>query len=316
VCIFLLFACNGTKPDISNIDLKVEIQRLDQDIFEAPVDELPGKYGLFFEYYTHDILGIGEYHDSAFLHNLQLFKTAPIVQRAQKDVKAQYPDLNELNRKFTQAFKYYRYYFPDRYIPRIFSYISGYNQSLILSDSVIGIGLDKYLGANYKLYNELSFAKYLSKNMDRKKILSDCISTWTGNEWTLDLKANNDLISKMLHEGKILYATKMILPDEADSLIFGFSSKQLSWCKNNEKNMWVHLIEHKLLFSTDHFKIIKLTEDAPNTSEFTAESPGKACNWLGYKIIAQYMKNNPQTLSELMNNNDYRKILDKSKYKP
>jgi hypothetical protein len=109
----------------------------------------------------------------------------------------------------------------------------------------------------------------------------------------------------------------MILPDKADSVIFGFTAKQIKWCKNNEKTMWITLIEDKLLFSTDYFTIRKLTELAPYTTQFTNESPGKACNWIGYNIISKYMKNNPETsLRELMDNDDYHKIFEQAKYKP
>jgi hypothetical protein len=153
--------------------------------------------------------------------------------------------------------------------------------------------------------------------MHPEKIVSDYIETWIGNEWVLNTRKNNDLISKMLFEGKILYATKMILPDEPDSLIFGFTADHIRWCENNEKNMWVTLIENKLLFTADYFTIKKLTDIAPYTSEFTAESPGKACNWIGYRIIKKYMKNNPDTsLQELMDNDDYHKIFERARYKP
>jgi hypothetical protein len=150
-----------------------------------------------------------------------------------------------------------------------------------------------------------------------EKIVSDYIEIWLGNTWELNARTNNDLISKMLFEGKIFYAARMILPDEPDAQIFGFTPAQLLWCRNNEKTMWVTLIENKLLFSTDQFMINKLTGFAPYTSEFTTESPGRACNWIGYNIITRYMKNNPHiTLSELMDNSDYHKILEQARYKP
>jgi hypothetical protein len=246
-----------------------------------------------------------------------MFKTDTVVLKAYNAVNKQYPDLKELTDKLTVAFKYYRYYFPDRYIPKIYTYISGFNQSFILTDSVLAIGLDKYLGTDYEFYGNLRFHKYLSQNMYPEKIVSDYIETWIENEWELNTRKNNDLISKMLFEGKIFYAANMILPDETDSQIFGFTADQIRWCKNNEKTMWITLIENKLLFSTDHFMIKKLTEAAPYTSEFTSESPGKACNWIGYNIIAKYMKNNPQiSLRELMDNDDYHKIFEQAKYKP
>jgi hypothetical protein len=310
-------SCKSGKPDISDIHLNIEIQRLDRDIFNSPVDSLRQKYGVFLDYYTNGILDIGTCRDSSFREYLEIFKTNEIVKTASEGVNKEYPDLKELSDKLTTAFKYYRYYFPDKYIPKVYTYISGFNQNMILTDSVLAIGLDKYLGADYKLYDELRISKYLSRNMNRNKIVSDYISTWISGEWILNLRKNNDLVSKMLYEGKILYATKMILPDEADSLIFGFTANQVKWCKNNETTMWITLIEGKLLFSTDHFAIKKLTEPAPHTAEFTDESPGKACNWIGYNIIAKYMKNNPQiSLRELMDNEDYHKIFEQAKYKP
>jgi hypothetical protein len=297
--------------------VNIEIQRLDRDIFDLSADSLHNKYGIFLDYYTEGILDIGNQCDSLFPEYLELFRSDSIVRVAYADVNKTYPDLKNLTDKLTVAFKYYRHYFPDKHIPKVYTYISGFNQSVVLTDSVLAIGLDKYLGADYELYGSLRFHKYLTQNMYPEKIVSDYIETWIGNIWELNSRKNNDLISRMLFEGKIIYATKMILPDEPDSRIFGFTPAQLLWCRNNEKTMWVTLIENKLLFSTNQFTIGKLTDLAPYTSEFTAESPGRACNWIGYNIIVQYMKNNPHlTLCELMDNDDYHKILEQARYKP
>jgi hypothetical protein len=312
-----LTACNSGKPDISNIVVDLEIQRLDREIFNVPPDSLRNKYGVFFDFYTEGVLNIGNYRDSSFLDNLEIFRTNDIVKTAYNDVGKQYPDLNDLTAKLTEAFKHCRYYFPDKYIPKTYTYISGFNQSFILTDSVLAIGLDKYLGADYEFYKKLRLHKYLVRNMYPEKIVSDYIEAWVGSEWEQNLKPNNDLISKMLYEGKILYAARQILPNAADTLIFGFTSEQMRWCKNNEKTMWITLIENKLLFTTNTFTIKKLTDLAPYTSEFTTESPGRACNWIGYNIITRYMKNRPETtLLELMDNDDYHKIFEQAKYKP
>jgi hypothetical protein len=295
----------------------MEIQRLDRDIFNLAPDSLHERYGMFFDYYTEGILDIGNYRDSSFLEYLEMFKNDSAVKIARIDVEKQFPDLKELRNKLITAFKYYRYYFPDKHIPEVCTYISGFNQSLILTDSVLGIGLDKYLGANYDFYRQLQFHRYIVRNMYPEKIVSDCIEAWTGSEWKLNTGKNNDLISKMLYEGKIFYAAKKILPDEADTVIFGFTAEQIRWCENNEQTMWITLVENKLLFSTTPFTVKKFTDLAPYTPDFTSESPGRACNWIGYNIITKYMKNSPQTtLRELMDNDDYHKILEQAKYKP
>jgi hypothetical protein len=104
---------------------------------------------------------------------------------------------------------------------------------------------------------------------------------------------------------------------ENDELIFGFTPNQMKFCRNNESQMWTYLLEHDLLFSTDHFVIRKLTGESPFTSYFTNESPGQAAAWIGFRIIELYMKRNSEvTLADLMQETDIQKILSKAKYSP
>ncbi len=97
----------------------------------------------------------------------------------------------------------------------------------------------------------------------------------------------------------------------------GFTEDQMKWCRNNEKQMWTYLVEEKLLFSTDQMTIRKLTEDAPSTQFFTAESPGRAAVWQGLQIIRAFADRNPHlTLSQIMSQRDYQEVLRLSKYNP
>ena len=313
----VLTACKSKRPDISGLVPDVEIQRLDRDIFTSSGEELSQKYGEFFDRYTEQILEIGRYGDEDFNENLEIFRADTLVRIADSMVKARFPNLDELSAKLSRALGYYRYWFPDKPLPQLCTYTSGFCHSLIMTDSVLAIGLDKYLGEDCQIYSELGFHKYMSRNMTGSKILSDCILAWIAGEWFFDARQHNTLLARMIYEGKILYAAKNILPDEPDFQIFGFTPEQLKWCENNEKNMWIHLVENKLLFSSNALTIKKLIDIAPYTSEFTAESPGRACCWTGYRIVARYMKNSPETdLAELLNNNDYDQIYRISKYQP
>jgi hypothetical protein len=185
----------------------------------------------------------------------------------------------------------------------------------MLAEGLIGIGLDKYLGADYELYGQLGFYKYVSRNMYPTKILSDVMRLWAEGNYPLQHN-QNELLSHMVWEGKLLYFAKQMLPSHPDTTIFGFSKEQLMSCESNEGYMWLHLIENKLLFSTHPFTIAKFTQERPFTQEFSREAPGRAANWLGYRIVQQYMKRNGATLAELMQNDNYRKILEDSGYNP
>ena len=121
----------------------------------------------------------------------------------------------------------------------------------------------------------------------------------------------------MIHEGKLKYFEKCMLPGEADEIIFGFTQDQMKFCRNNESQMWQYLVEHDMLFVTDQFTIRKLTGEAPFTSYFTNESPGRAAVWLGFRIVESYMMQHPGTkMEQMMNLTDIQSILEGARYDP
>jgi hypothetical protein len=127
----------------------------------------------------------------------------------------------------------------------------------------------------------------------------------------------DNVLSGMIHEGKLRYFEKCMIPEVNDTLLFGFTGDQMKFCRNNENQMWMYMIENDLLFSTDKFVIRKLTGEAPFTTYFTNESPGKAAVWQGFRIIESFMsKNKNVSLAEMMSNTDVQSLLDGAKYKP
>jgi len=321
----LLTICGGCECDrakLRKINLNVEVQRFDHDLFALDLDSLreqvpalQQKYGEFFTLYCAGIIDIGDPQDKDFLEQLREFLTDEVVEESYAAVQEVFPDLKTLNIGLTEAFKRYKLEFPNENIPHVIAYVSGFNQSIMLAEGVIGIGLDKYLGADYELYSQLGFYRYVSRNMYPTKILSDVMRLWAEGSYPMQPN-QNDLLSHMVWEGKLLYFTKQMLPNQPDTSIFGFSKEQLVSCESNEGYMWLHLIENKLLFSSHPFTIAKFTQERPFTQEFSQEAPGRAANWLGYRIVQQYMKRSDATLAELMRSNNYRKILEDSGYNP
>jgi hypothetical protein len=90
----------------------------------------------------------------------------------------------------------------------------------------------------------------------------------------------------------------------------------MDFCSNNEKQMWTYLIEEKLLFITDHFRINQFIEESPFTKDFSTDSPGKAAVWIGYRIIESYVKKNNISIGQLSHENDFQYMLNESRYNP
>ena len=116
-----------------------------------------------------------------------------------------------------------------------------------------------------------------------------------------------------------MYLLKEALPDEQDSVIFGYTTKQLDWCKQYEGDVWAFFLNENLVYETDYMKIQKYLTDAPFTpgvGEGNNSSP-KLAVFTGGQIVKKYMEQHPDiNLPELMKEKDSRKILADSKYKP
>lgn len=323
----LLISCkkNHYKVNISSIDLTIEIKRLEKDLFSvdpyeisAIVPSIKEKYKGFLQLFSY-VINTGDINESSFGDFLVRFCTDKQNNEVYAVTMDLYPSLEDIEDGLRDAFRYYKYYFPDKVVPAVYSCITGFNNSIITGDSVLAISLDRYLGADCEYYPRLEIYKYIAARMTRENIVPDCIYGWGASDWDFSIigyPADN-VITEMIHYGKLKYFEKCMLPETNDELIFGFTPDQMSFCRNNENQMWQYLIEHDLLFKTDQFMIRKLTGEAPFTSYFTNESPGRAAVWLGFRIVESFMMKNPEVkLEALMNNSDVQFILEKAKYNP
>lgn len=309
----------------SDIKLDVEIKRLEVDLFslspssiKEKVPALHEKYSGFLTYFGY-VINIGEFGDSIWKEGLLRFCTDKQNNEVYNSTMEVYPEIQNIEDGLSKAFRHFRYYFPKKTVPGIFTCITGFNRSIILGDSVLAIGLDRYLGSGSKYYPELQIYKYQAAKMSPLNIVPDCMYALATREWDYkDIGYTTDnVLTEMIHEGKLLYFVKSMLPEYDDNLIFGFSAPQMKFCLNNENQMWQYLVEHNLLFSSEQLTKRKLTGEAPFTVYFSNESPGRAAVWTGYRIIESYMMNNKSaTLEELMKNTDIQGILEKAKYNP
>lgn len=321
--IFVSCQRNPLKINVSGVDLNLNIKRLDRDIFKVTpenkqiaIKELSQTYGSFFDDYNENILALGNPSDSLYSTYLNTFLTDSMRVISRIKIDSVFNDISGLQKKLENGFRHYKYYFPNKTIPKIITIISGFNQSVVMTRDAIGISLDNYLGAKCPFYVLLGLPEYKRQNMYSDKIPTDVLYNWGISEFEFN-ESKNDLMSNMIYQGKMLYFLDAMFPEEPDYLKFGDKPEKLDWCKKNESVMWTYLIEHRLLFTTDWMNIVRFVGPAPFTSVFTTDSPGRAGAWLGWQIVKKYMKKNSDiSLQALMSENDYQKILNDSGYSP
>jgi hypothetical protein len=316
---------NHYKVNTSRIDVNIEVRRLEKDLFEldpgqiaSSVPALKLKYGNSLQLFSY-VINTGDINDPAFPDFLVRFCTDKQNNEVYASVMKVFPDVSVIRRDIEDAFRHYLYYFPGRRVPEVFTCITGFNNSIITGDSTLGISLDRYLGADCEYYPRLEIYNYIAARMTPENAVPDAMYGWGASEWdfaSMKYKADN-VLSEMIHYGKLKYFEKCMMPDIPDELLFGFTPGQVKFCRNNEDRMWLYLVEHDLLFSTDQFTIQKLTGEAPFTSFFTNESPGRAAIWIGFRIVESYMMKNPGiSLKEIMDQTDVQTILEKARYSP
>jgi hypothetical protein len=316
---------NHYKVNTSDINVNIEVKRLEKDLFTLNPDQvissvpaLQKKYKGFLQLFSY-VINTGNINETSFGDFLLRFCTDKQNVDVYSLTAKKFPEVISIQKNLQDAFRNYLYYFPEKKTPGVFTCITGFNNSIITGDSVLGISLDRYLGADCEYYPRLEIYKYISARMTPENIVPDCIFAWGASEWVIDSMnySSDNVLAEIIHNGKLKYFEKCMIPEIPDELLFGFTADQMKFCNNNESQMWTYLIEHDMLFSSDQFTIRKLTGEAPFTSFFTNESPGRASIWLGFRIVESYMmKNTDISLKDLMNSTDIQGILEKAKYNP
>ena len=328
LCLFVfagLYSCQPDKfkVDVSEIKVDAKIMRLDRDILdvnkqdpEAAFSLLQKKYGGFFDIYLRYIISVGETGQPGTIQRLRQFLNDPGVQDLFRETQTKFTSLDDLEAELESALKHYAHYFPEKVVPKPVAFVSGLNYAIITTDSSLGIGLDMYLGPDFKAYESIGLPRYKINKMKPEYIAVDCIRGMAQSEWAQDT-VPREFLSQMVYQGKMYYFMKSLLPEKKDEDIIQFSKQQLDWCTENENRIWAFFIENNLIYSTDAIEFLKFINDGPSTNGFPAEAPPMLGSWVGWQIVRAYMKNSPEvSLEGLMAETDVQKILRVSKYKP
>ncbi len=327
----LLFACNHDKlkVDVSSVETTpLKVCRLETDLFEikpSNFDEktkrLKSEYGMFYEHYLMNPLRVNGTNDTAYKPMLLAFLSDVNIHDAYLSVQKLYPPekIAEMEPQLEAMLKRFKYHFPKRKLPAKFiTCVTGWNYAVAYTDSALVVGLDMYLGDTSVFYKMLNYPQYQTRHMTSPYILPDVAHGWLLTEFDNN-PAQNNLLSHMIFYGKLYYAMNALLPEINDTLLIGYSSKQLQTCKTYEKNYWSYFAEKNRLYENNLNTIRELIMplDGPFTAAISKECPPRIGMWLGLQIVRSYMEHNEKvSLEELMNETDAQKILSKSKYRP
>ena len=304
-------------PNINNIEVEIPLNNLaekmvnldTQDKAQEFIEENPFVANYFFER--------NRYGEDSIVANsmVNIFSNPSYKDTLYQQVKNTFGDFTGLQQDFEEAFKYYKYYYPEVTIPELEIVLAGLRKDLFVSDSLISIAADYFLGPD-AAYVPNGVPDYILMRYEKEYIVPMTMLLLTQKQNQTD-QTDQTLLADMIFYGKSYYLTKMTIPCTPDSLLIGYTAKEMEDINENEHIIWANFLENDLLYETSHFMKNKFIGERPKTFEISQQCPGRIGIWVGWQIVNSYMKNNPEvSLQELMENTDAQQIFSQSKYKP
>lgn len=323
IILFVLAGCanksNHQKSRVQHKDIVIE--RFDKDFLDCLNDkgsasqlQLMEKYPVLLPAFGKVIVNTPDDNQKTFFKNLTSYFSDTTLKKIYVDAVKKFDNTEKIESELTAANDRLWEILPGKQLPRFCMHVSGFKQNVIVTDSVISISIDKYLGENYPIYKDF-FYDYQRSQMKPEFITRDYLRAYVISSLQTEIK-NPNLMSAMISEGKCLYVISKLLPDISTEDLIGYDEKQVKWSKANERAIWRTTIERKYLYNNDYMIISKYMNEAPNTSLISPLSPGRIGSWIGLQIVRNFVKNNPNVAVADILKMDEHKLLELSKYNP
>jgi len=298
--------------------INLQILRYEKDLFSLNVNNLPKEIERLSKIYPPLLIEPDIWKEPRILEGLKAYLQDTVIlalyHAAEKVIK-----MDIIEKELETAFGYYCVLFPGDSIPKIITLIPGLDvttPSVYMYDGVLFINIDMYLGAEIPYYETIGLPLYIIERCEPTYLPVDIFKKALVFKY-LENAPRTTLIEAMISEGKRLYFTEMMFPNLHERLIIGYAEEKYNWANSYLGNAWSYLIEKNELFGKGEHLMRIYIEEAPFTKPFGNDSPGRMGIFLGWKLIQSYMANNQEvTLPELMQESDYQKILNLSKFKP
>ncbi len=251
-----------------------------------------------------------------------LFQNPELKSFYQQSQAPEFYGGNQLEIDLQVAFQEIHNQFPQTKVPKIRTVFSGFGgigsefavQHLYVTDSLIVVGLDFFMGKNGN-YSPPNVYEYQLRRLEPKALLGQIVLQYSAFFNQQDSE-DHTLLSDMIWYGKGFVFTKKILPSLPDSLLFGYTGKELAETEAFQSEVWEHFIDNSLLFKKEEYIKAKYIGERPKTPEIGPACPGSIGRWLGWRIVDLYSKqDNKISLPKLMANKEANKIFLASGYR-
>ena len=166
LCLLIsVFSCerkSALQKEIQAVPMEVKVERFDQAFMKIKAEHLP------YLKMPYPFLFPKQTPDSVFLKRTQ----DPIQKLIQASVDSVFANFESTELDLRSFYKHIKYYNPSLKKPRLITVYSDvdYRNKVIVTDSIVLIGIDNYLGATHEFYD--GFYSYIKKRNTRHIIVT------------------------------------------------------------------------------------------------------------------------------------------------
>ena len=255
--------------------------------------------------------------DSSIIQIWKSYFSQDYVIETENEIRNVFKNYNKETSDILGVYKRLKYHFPKKEYPKKIIFTNtNFGGNVYFENGTIIVGTERYIGGNKKvIQNSLppdAFPQWLKAGFEKKYLARDLLMSTLIYNNTIPDDEQDYLISKIIEWGKICVITEMALrienKDIKPGIVLRWDSDQYNWAEKNEKALWKYLKTNKLLFSSNEKDHAFILNNGPYTIGFSEQSPDRLGQYLGWKMVRNYIFEKEISLSEMVKL-DYKKIL-------
>jgi len=213
----LCVACEMKLKSNDDAQDKIEVVRYDRlqsrylttGDFSA-LQEMNTEYAIETRTLVENVLKLGAVYEPDINSRFLNFYQDTVLQTVIADVETQYANMDDINKSLTRVFDKAQKQLPNFTIPKIYTQIGAFDQSIIVGENMIGVSLDKYLGEDYPLYSKY-YSKSQRATMKREYIVPDCLNFYLLSLYPVKNFDKKSQQEKDMHMARVMYVVNELV---------------------------------------------------------------------------------------------------------
>lgn len=308
---FSVLSCSRDrlKVDIDDVKIDTKFVNLDSILIKTTNSDLIINHHILensitdiYNYQLGYCLQIGNVSDTALVNSINQFRKDQAINKIEKRIQFKFSNLQDHKSEIIDGLKHLKFHFKNSKIPKNVVFMNSLFQSnAFCTENEIGIGLERYLGKETDVIKSLPsepFYDWIKESMNSDFLVRDALCSWIMTHYVPEKEGN--LAENIVKWGKIIYLTEASLPSKNKNIIIRYTKSDYDWALKNEFSIWKFLVDQKYLFKINELIESNFLKEAPFTTGLPSESPDRLGQFIGWRMVQNFMNKNDISLNELL----------------